>query len=284
MRKVALCALLILCMYLFLTYDLAWYYMYYVNCVRFKKHLVTLEHNPNPLTKKWKVIFLYSHDFSQIPEYNRYSRALLMEYCNKHDCEFLERNHTGKDEISPYWIRVKDLIDLSESCDDNTLFIYLDLDTCINPLFMDKSIQEIIHSLDAKQEWNMYIGKDTTNTKYINTGVMMIKNTEWSRQMLRYWWSKYDRNAWNVRNGKWTCQAKGKKCAWARDNYEQGELENIYESDVLNAKANIAILHMDIVSNNFRTSKNSFIYHRMAKSNEDRTKFFKRLYENYQIT
>lgn len=249
----------------------------------FHPYLVDLKsfNSSKPIPTR-KVIFLYSHDYKTIPMYNHYSRKLLMEYCKKHNHQAMEINHHGMNEISPYWLRVKDLIALSKSHSEDTIFIYMDLDTCINPLMFDKSMNEIIHAMDAGKNWNMYIGKDIDFHKIINTGIMIIKNTPWSKRLLDLWWSKYNPNNWKVKGGKWSCQQNGLQCDWARDNYEQGELETIYRNNELDAKSNIAIVAQHLFSNYRRLNNQSIIYHKMACSDSNRTTFFKTLYDDYQ--
>ena len=208
----------------------------------------------------------------------------MHEYCTRHNYEFIEINHMRPTKISPYWLRVKDLVDLSNSYDENTIFVYMDLDTCINPSFLDRPMSKIIHSLDSDNEWHMYIGKDSNPFKVINSGVMIIKNTRWSKDMIKLWLSKYKSDKWSISNGRWMCMDNKKECSWAGDNYEQGELEKLYKKNVLNAKSNIAILHSNLLSNWVKANKNSFIYHLMRWNDNDRAKFFKKLYFDYKKT
>jgi len=62
---------------------------------------------------------------------------------------------------------------------------------------------------------------------------------------------------------KWECITKEKKqCNWARDNYEQGELKNLYIKNTKYAD-DIKILHSSICSNQYMQF-DSFIYHFMG--------------------
>ena len=261
------------------------YFRYVCNSIIYNRRLVRMIDNSLPVIKKRNVVFLYSHDYHEIPEYFIYSKKLLDEYCELHGYTIIVRNYKNENKVSPYWLRVKDLVDMSTQYDDNTVFIYMDLDTCINPKFMHVSVDTILHTLDNYNEWNMYIGKDPNLSLYINSGVMIIKNTQWSKNMLNLWWSKYNAANWKIENNKWICMIRsGSKCSWAGDNYEQGELETLYINNAMNARSNIAILHMNIISNHFRKCNKSFIYHLMGSNDKDRLSFFKELTQDYEKT
>lgn len=279
-----LARLFILCVVVVILYNYE-YANFLINSFRFKNVMIDIEHPiiPNETSRPWDIVFLYSHDYSSIPEYNKYARSLLIEYCTRHRYRFVELNHAGNTEVSPYWLRVKDLIDMSNSHSEDTVLIYMDLDTCINPHYMDTRVEDIIHNIDSRQqEWQMYIGKDANHTKYINTGVLIIKNTEWSKRALDHWWSAYRPSVWSIQGGTWKCKEGDAVCSWAKDNYEQGEMEKMYRTNTLNAKSNIAILHMDVVSNYMSKKNKTFIYHWMGRSDNDRERFFKSLCEDYE--
>lgn len=232
------------------------------------------------------VVFVYSHDYSVIPEYNKYSRWILNKYCSMHNYKMVEFNHKTNN-ISPYWLRVKDLMNLCNEYDDGAIFIYMDLDTCLNPNELNTSVNDLIAQLDHANSWNMYVGKDINLTCFINTGVIIVKNTEWSRSMLKLWWSKYNPTNWVNFDGKWSCYddvERGRSCEWAKDNYEQGELEKLYRSDALNAKSNIAICAAPILGNaSFSNSRDTFMFHAFGQSTDQRVRLFKKILKKYYI-
>jgi hypothetical protein len=174
-------------------------------------------------------------------------------------------NHNNdKNKISPYWLRVIDLINLSQTYPEaNNVFIYLDIDTCLNPKYIFTPIETLINKLDYlnNNNWDMYIGSDIHMT--LNTGGLIIKNTEWSKQLLSNWWKQYDNAYWlyNYKYNQWTCYNKyGNYCIWAQDGYEQGALNNIYNNNYLESQYHILILNSSILSNN-SILLDSFIYH-----------------------
>lgn len=212
-------------------------------------------------------VFFYRYSYMTLPSYASYSIRMIKQYCSKHGYEFIDLNH-GTINISPYWLRVKDLISLSRQYDENAVFVYMDLDTCINPMFMNTTFNEILNSLDDTSTWDIYVGKSMNPNRYINSGVMFVRNTTWSRQLLNSWWNTYNPSKWIKQTDKWYCIDQDKLCAWAGDNYEQGELEKLYMSNFMNAKDHIAIIHMDFIYNAFKKSQNTFMYHLMGTDNK----------------
>lgn len=232
----------------------------------------------NNINKK-KVVFLFSYDYDIIPDYGKYSIRLLQEYCkNYSNYHIIFKNHYPNNKISPYWLRVFDLIELSKTYPEDSIFIYLDLDTCINPKYFNLDIEQLLDTIDyyENNKYSIYIGRDVTMSELLNTGVIFIRNNHRSREILNQWIYRYDPSSWNKNNNKWNCITKEKKqCNWARDNYEQGELKNLYMKN--NKYANdIKILHSSICSNQF-IQFDSFIYHFMGRGRK-RIESFKYLY------
>jgi len=226
------------------------------------------------------VIFFIVHDYEELPEYAQKATHLTKDYCNKHGYTFLDIRYP-KGLISPYWLRVDALTKLTKLYPANTMFVYMDLDACINSYVMNFPLHRIISSLKTNQLYDIYIGKDIDLTKLVNSGVFIIRNTEWSRQFVDEWWSKHDSNNWTYNNNKWKCVTKTKKCTWAGLEYEQGQFDNLYKSDWNGSKTHIAILKIDLISNHFIQRKSTIIYHLMGHTNDDRTKFFNGLIAQY---
>ena len=225
---------------------------------------VLLETNDNAVpTTRYNVIFFYSHNYKKLPDYFAPGYQILSTYCEQHKYKLLVIDHSNDTElISPYWLRVKDLVDLSQQYpESNNLFVYLDLDTCLNPTHMNVPIEQLINRMDHlnQKPWDMYVGTDCI--AYMNTGGLIVKNTDWSKQLLLLWWSKYALSRWVYSNAKWTCHTNaGNQCGWARDGYEQGELNNIYEQNELDTRNHLLIMNSSIISNSL-IELDSFIYH-----------------------
>ena len=134
----------------------------------------------------------------------------------------------------------------------NCFVVYLDIDTIISPKYFNLSISNIIDSIDKIENkiGDIYIGNDPSPSEAGNAGIIIIRNTKWSKQFLNLWWSKYNPNNWKIVNNKWICKNKDVLCNWAGDDYEQGEFNKIYRHNDINSKDHIIILHYSILSNN----------------------------------
>ena len=139
---------------------------------------------------KYKIVIFRSINCETIPDYFKYHNDILEKYCKMHGYILEIFNH-NEDNINPYWTRVRDLINLSKKYDENAIFIYMDIDTIINPKHLDKDINKLLYAYDIKTNnvWDMYIGIDLDHI--VNTGIIIIKNTEWCKALLDKWYKQY---------------------------------------------------------------------------------------------
>lgn len=223
------------------------------------------------------VVFFTCHDYKVLPEYAEKSKELNVKYCKQHGYDFLEFVYPKKT-MSPYWTRVERFIKLCDQYKENTVFVYVDLDAAVNPTMCKYKLDDILGSLSKKRDYDIYIGKDADIRKYINSGVIILRNTPWSRALLKEWWRHYDPTKWMYNGTKWVCvMDEHRFCKWAEDYYEQGELENIYTSDWNDSRDHIAILDVNVMSNAALVNKHTFIYHLMGISNGDRLAFLSKI-------
>ena len=260
------------------------YYIINYNYTPLCKYLKKLNSQSNIINnyKEYKIIFLFSHDYYDLPESAKYAIKITNEYCQKHNYELLIKNHYPNNQISPYWLRVFDLINLSKQYDENTIFIYLDLDAAINPKYFDIAMTNLINIIELydKKKYDIFIGKDNIKNKFINTGVMFLKNTNKTKEILKLWSNKYNKNNWKYINNKWKCINNiNEKCIWAGKEYEQGALDYLYINNIYNLRDYIKILHMSFCSNRYY-NYDSFIYHFMAHSENYRINNMKSIYFN----
>lgn len=263
----------------------------------FQNILVKYNYNINNTIKN-NVILFYSYDYKEVPKFTEYSFKIINEYCDLHNYSLLQINHYPNTSISPYWLRVLDLINLSEIYDNNTIFVYLDLDTVLNPKYINIKIENLIDSIDKinKNEYNLYISKDRmygNNNAYgiqninnmfdINTGFIIVKNTNYSKQFLKYWYNMYPKYNWQHINNKWICfknELENKQCQFADYSYEQGALNFIYTNNLYNSKANIKLLDFNIASIN-NINEDSFLYHFIGGNKDHIYDTNKSIYNNY---
>jgi hypothetical protein len=214
---------------------------------------------------KNNIIFFLSFDYEKLPIYYNKMLMILTKYCKHHNNKlYIFDHYNDENKISPYWNRVADFIKLSNIYKEspNTIIVYLDIDTCINSKYFNVSVSDIIDSIDKieNKDSDIYIGNDPSPVEPGNAGVIIIRNTKWSKQFLKLWWSKYNPNNWKIVNNKWICKNQDKLCNWAGNDYEQGEFNNIYRNNDIDSRNHIMVLNYSIISNNnFLTD--AFIYH-----------------------
>lgn len=234
----------------------------------------TIQQSPGRVNR---VVFFTCHDYVVLPEYAKKSRAINAEFCERHGYDFLEFVYP-KNTMSPYWTRVDRFITLCDQYKDDTIFVYVDLDAVVNPQMHRYRLEDILRSLSIKKDYDVYIGKDADIRKYVNSGVIILRNTQWSRSLLEEWWRHYDPTKWLYNGTKWVCVLdKRRFCKWAEDYYEQGELEKLYYNDWNNSRDHIAILDVNVMSNAALVNRNTFIYHLMGISDSDRLAFLTKI-------
>jgi hypothetical protein len=257
----------------------------YYNTSRLNESLLVEMPRTKPL-KKNVYVFL-SMNYTTLPQFAKYSMAVTRAYCERHEYEFLVFDHTQqhtKTVIPPYWIRVHDMIRLCNEVPENSLILYLDADATINPKFFDATLEHLVDEIDilTGQKGDFYIGSDPPNLipgcneRVVNTGVILLRNTRWSRSFLQTWWGKFDLERWIVNDvGKWSCQTEaGTKCVWAQDNYEQGELNKLLSKHPLLLNK-ITIIHWSV----FASGGDGLFVHLMGRSDSDRVNKFNLYYQ-----
>lgn len=247
--------------------------------------IITKKYNLNNDSKKINNVYIFmSYDYDKFPEYGYYSIELMKKYCEKNGYSFLTLDHSGQKEISPYWLRVKDLVYLTHNIlNEDDILLYFDLDSIINPDYHNWKIEKILNSLDVStnNKWKMYVSMDPIEymKDSFNTGIIIVRNKDWSRKFLQYWLDSYPSERWNYdsKSKRWNCNI----CIWAGDNYEQGSLSKIYDNNILNSKRNILPVDVSIFGNPNHMKKDAFTIHLMGVSNSTRVEILKEIYEKY---
>lgn len=262
------------------------FYSYYCHTISpkfslsFSQIISQIDYNNNTNNLSSNVIFIYSHDFKELPEYSKYSINMYKYYCNLHNYKLIIKNHYPNTSISPYWLRVKDLIELSNIYPENSIFVYIDLDTILNPKYLNIKIDQLLNSIDIYDNinYNLYLSKEPQIHLNINTGIICIKNTKYSQFILNKWYKYYPKDKWILSNNKWKCYKNNYiNCLFAGYEYEQGSLDYIYKNNLYQSRNNIKILDHNICSNrNYKDD--TFIYHFMGVNNLNRIKYMKDIF------
>jgi hypothetical protein len=243
--------------------------------------------NKNKQYKKNKenAVFFLSFDYTVMPPYYNQMLEVLTKYCKFYNNKLYIFDHSNdENKISPYWNRVADFIKLSKLYDNKTIIVYLDIDTIINSKYFKIPIIDVINKIDEIENKisDIYIGNDPSPTEFGNVGIIIIRNTEWSKKFLNLWWSKYNPNSWILNNKKWICKIDNNECPWAGIGYEQGEFNIIYRNNEINAREHINIIHYSLFSNP-NILRDGFIYHFYGRNNFYKNKAINYIYKGYKF-
>lgn len=252
------------------------------NIVPHPQTLATLI-QPDPMASTRPVYVYMSLDYPQLPEYGTYSIEMIRAYCRLHGYHFQVFDHSSESAMSPYWIRVKDLLALLQATPSNALIMYLDLDAAVHPDRFGTRLETLVGKLDSatKREWDMYAAVDPGVANFeMNTGIIIAKNTEWTRAFVGTWLANYPRGFWKRGvDGRWTCSTGSttsfiNKCLWAGDEYEQGMFNRLYQRDILDARKHILPVDTSVFGNKDPATP-SFIVHLMGLTDDARARHFK---------
>jgi hypothetical protein len=231
-----------------------------------------------------KDVYVYmSVDYPVLPEYGKYSIAIMENYCRKHGYIFKVYNHNIQNKLSPYWIRVQDMYNILQNTRLDSIIVYFDLDAIVHPKYFSTRLETVLSSLDnvTNHNWDMYVSIDPhPNNREMNTGIIIARNTEWTRAFVRLWLSNYPKGFWkkDAVTLKWECN----NCLWAGDEYEQGMFNRLYQRDIMDSKNRILPVGTSILGNNI-PSRESFTLHLMGYNDKKRLEYFKNLYEKSSI-
>lgn len=92
------------------------------------------------------------------------------------------------------WMKIALLIDSMEKSHLETQsfknFVWIDADLAILDFNM-----KIIQIVDAYPQADIIMSKDIQKAPFVsNSGLIIVRNTEWARRFLRIWWNSYDKN------------------------------------------------------------------------------------------
>lgn len=127
-----------------------------------------------------KISFVYFYT-SNIYDYCKYSLINITHYCNKHNYGLIVYDQPFNDDVSMCWNKIAAII---LNLKKYEYLIWIDADALINN--MNITIESIIN-LDRNKD--LYICEDIyVEYECTNSGVMIIKNTEWSNNLFKKIW------------------------------------------------------------------------------------------------
>lgn len=117
--------------------------------------------------------------------YGKFSEEINKAYCEKHGYEYYVEKNDDKirkaiEDRAFTWAKPKILLEVMESHNVDYI-LFLDIDAIVS----DDSIR-IEEFIDDK--YDIIVTEDYSSHSVMNAGVLLIKNSEWSRQFMKDWW------------------------------------------------------------------------------------------------
>lgn len=135
---------------------------------------------------------LVTQYYTENIKYGKLSEELNKKYCEKYQYDYFvekdteELNKIFRDEnIAPQWYKVKLLKDLLDKSDEYDWILFLDADA----IFSNENVK-IEDFID--EQYNLILADDMAFHSIVNTGVILVKNSEWSKKFLNDWWNSKD--------------------------------------------------------------------------------------------
>lgn len=145
-------------------------------------------HNENA-----KIAFVYLFT-DNIYDYCKHSIKNILAYCNVYDYAFIVYDEVFNDDVSPCWNKIPAIMNNLQKYD---YLVWIDADAIINNFNI--SIESIIDLSPGK---DLYLCEDVVmETECINSGIMIIKNTEWTIDIFNKTWNSsfyHEHNDQNV--------------------------------------------------------------------------------------
>ena len=128
-----------------------------------------------------KIAFVYFYT-PNIYEYCQHSIHNIGTYCNKYNYAFIGYDTVFNEEVSMCWNKIAAILQNLHKYD---YIVWIDADALINN--MNITIESIIR-MDPTKE--LYLCEDIQlEHECINSGVMIVKNTEWTEHLFRKVWN-----------------------------------------------------------------------------------------------
>ena len=186
--------------------------------------------------KKNSTLSIISYTTDSISEFSAYSLAINNAYAQLHGYKFLIGGPTlhNFEPDDARWNKVFLLLDSLNPTTgwarNNDAVVWIDADLC----FLDFKL-DFINITYSYPDADIILSKDLVNSSTIgNSGLIIVRNTKWSRKFLYDWWYTYDR----------------KTCC------DQDALTWLYQKLSPKLKSKFALLPSDALNSNFPSWKN----------------------------
>jgi hypothetical protein len=133
------------------------------------------------------------------PNYDSWAETVInntKSYCETHSYQFFHKRIEYPKDRHPAWYRIPFIIDIFEKEEVDWVF-WSDIDSLImnHSIRIEDFLKDDKDLIIASQGHGTFCGHSYDHV--LNTGQFFIKNTEWSRKLLRLWWG------WGKKNPKY---------------------------------------------------------------------------------
>ena len=129
------------------------------------------------MNEKSKISFITFYT-ENIKEYSQHSLKNLIQYCLKHNYGLKVYNEAICDTVYPCWCKVALVL---KHIHEQDYLVWIDSDALITN--METKVETLISDKD------LYLCKDIDERQVINSGVMIIKNTDWCKNLFTKVWN-----------------------------------------------------------------------------------------------
>ena len=187
-----------------------------------------------------------------IKEYADITSEINHEYCKREGFTFYKDDNRRLNDRTPHWERLPLFLELFKK--DYDYVIWIDADACFR--FHKNKLKEIINEYE---KYNIIFSYDNPYTKNINSGFMIMKNNDYTKEYITKLINDKD------------------PTYFFRPNWDQEKINQFYDRNVNNIKNNSCILSYHLLQDFHLRNPSSLIIHLAGIDKEKRIKIFSEL-------
>lgn len=229
--------------------------------------------------QKNAMVTLYTDN---IKDYSLHSIKNMKKYCSEHGLSLYIFNEKLSNEIEHgCWNKIPAILYLMNHT-KHEYIIWMDIDAVFNRL--DLSFDKYIENYKNK---DMIVCRDIKDRKYkFNSGVMIIKNNEWSKKIFEDTWNTEIKHGYNKTGDQVILKQTILKDGRKNNNYD--DISGNKHTVLLPEREfnSYPIFQMDLDNGKFKGSKvteDDFIIHFMGHRSNDRIKYISEINKKLNI-
>lgn len=187
-----------------------------------------------------------------IKEYADITADINRKYCLREGFTFLKDDIKRMNNRHPAWERLPLFLELCKK--DFDYIVWIDADACFR--FHKNKLKDIINEYE---KYDIIFSYDNPYTKNINSGFMIMKNNDYTKQYIK-----------DIIDDK-------DSTYFFRPNWDQEKINQFYDKNVNNIKNHSCILSYHLLQDFHLKNPNSLIIHLAGQNKEKRIKIFSEL-------